>query len=44
MKNLLEHEAQEILAMSLGQEDSPGGETGNPLQYPYLGNALDGGA
>ena len=44
MKNLLVHEAQEVLATSLGQEDSPGGGTGNPLQYPCLGNALDGGA
>ena len=44
VKNLLVHEAQEVLATSLGQEDSPGGGTGNPLQYPCLGNALDGGA
>ena len=29
---------------SLGQEDSPGGEHGNPLQYSCLGNPMDRGA
>ena len=28
----------------LGSERSPGGERGNPLQYPYLENPLDRGA
>ena len=27
----------------LGQEDSPGGEQGNPLQYSCLENAMDRG-
>ena len=30
--------------ISLGQEDSPGGGKGNPLQYLCLGNPLVGGA
>ena len=29
---------------SLGQEDSPGGGNGNPLQYSCLGNSMDRGA
>ena len=29
---------------SLGQEDSPGGGYGNPLQYSRLGNPMDRGA
>ena len=29
---------------SLGQEDSPGGGNGNPLQYLYLENPMDRGA
>ena len=29
---------------SLGQEDSPGGENGNPLQYSCLGNPMGRGA
>ena len=29
---------------SLGQEDSPGGGHGNPLQYSCLGNPMDRGA
>ena len=29
---------------SLGQEDSPGGGHGTPLQYSYLENPMDGGA
>jgi len=29
---------------SLGQEDSPGGGNGNPLQYSCLGNPMDRGA
>ena len=28
----------------LGQEDSPGGETGNPLQYSCLENPMGRGA
>ena len=28
---------------SLGQEDSPGGENGNPLQYSCLGDSMDRG-
>ena len=34
---------QEMQVRSLGQED-PGGETGNRLQYSYLGNPMDRGA
>ena len=30
--------------LSLGQEDSPGGGNGNPLQYSCLGNSVDRGA
>ena len=29
---------------SLGQEDSPGGGNGNPLQYSHLENPKDRGA
>ena len=29
---------------SLGQEDSPGGGYGNPLQYSRLGDPMDRGA
>ena len=29
---------------SLGREDSPGEGNGNPLQYSYLENPMDGGA
>ena len=29
---------------SLGQEDSPGGGNGNPLQYSCLGNLMDRGS
>ena len=32
---------QEMWVWSLGQEDSPGGENGNPLQYSYLENPTD---
>ena len=32
---------RETWAQSLGQEDSPGGEHGNPLQYICLENAMD---
>ena len=34
---------QEMQVRSLGQED-PGEETGNRLQYCYLGNPMDRGA
>ena len=30
-----------VFYSSLGQEDSPGGENGNPLQYSYLENPTD---
>ena len=33
-----------MLVPSLGQEDSPGGGRGNPLQYSCLENPMDGGA
>ena len=29
---------------SLGRGRSPGGENGNPLQYPWLGNPMERGA
>ena len=32
---------QETWAWSLGQEDCPGGENSNPLQYSYLENPTD---
>ena len=32
---------QETWVQSLSQEDSPGGENGNPLQYSYLENPTD---
>ena len=35
---------QETQVPSLGQEDSPGGGSGNPLQYSYLENLMDRGA
>ena len=35
---------QETQVLSLGQEDSPGGGNGNPLQYSCLGNPMDRGA
>ena len=35
---------QEMWVRSLGQEDSPGEEKGNPLQYSCLGNPVDRGA
>ena len=35
---------RETWVQSLGQEDSPGKENGNPLQYSSLGNPMDGGA
>ena len=34
----------ETWVQSLGQEDSPGEENGNPLQYSCLENPMDGGA
>ena len=34
----------EVQVQSLGQEDPPGGRSGNPLQYSRLGNPVDGGA
>ena len=37
-------ETQEIRVRSLGQEDSPGGGNGTPLQYSCLENPTDGGA
>ena len=36
-------EMQEIWVRSLGWEDSPGGENGNPLQHSYLENPTDRG-
>ena len=36
-------ETQETLVQSLGQEDSPGGGCGYPLQYSCLGNPMDRG-
>ena len=42
VKNLpVIHETQ---VHSLGQEDSPGGGNGNPLQYSCLENSMDRGA
>ena len=35
---------QETQVRSLGQEDSPGEENSNPLQYSCLENPMDGGA
>ena len=35
---------QEMWVQSLGQEDSPGEENGNPLQDSFLGNPVDRGA
>ena len=35
---------QETWVQSLGQEDSPGEGTGNPLQYSCLENPMDRGA
>ena len=35
---------QETQVLSLGQEDSPGGGNGNPLQYSRLGKPMDRGA
>ena len=35
---------RETRVQSLGQEDSPGKGSGNPLQYSGLGNPMDGGA
>ena len=35
---------QETLIPSLGQEDSPGEGSGNPLQYSCLENPMDRGA
>ena len=35
---------KETQVQSLGQEDSPGGGHGNPLQYSCLGNPMDSGA
>ena len=37
-------ETQETGVWSLGQEDSPGGRNGNPLQCSGLENPMDGGA
>ena len=34
----------QIWVRSLGQEDSPGGGKGNPLQYSCLSNSMDRGA
>ena len=34
----------EVQVQSLGQEDPPGGGSGNPLQYSCLENPVDGGA
>ena len=34
---------QETQVQSLGQEDSPGEESGNPFQYSCLGNPTDRG-
>ena len=33
----------ETWVQSLGQEDPPGEEHGNPLQYSYLKNSMDRG-
>ena len=35
---------QKTQVWALGQEDSPGGENGSPLQYSCLGNPMDRGA
>ena len=35
---------QETQVRSLGQEESPGGGSGNPLQYPCLENPMNRGA
>ena len=42
VKNL--PDKQEMQVQSLGQEDSPGEENGNPFQYSCLGNAIETGA
>ena len=34
-------EMHEIWVWTLGQEDSPGGENGNPLHYSFLKNPMD---
>jgi len=34
---------QEMQVLSLGREDSPGEENGNPLQYSCLENSMDRG-
>ena len=45
VKNLLVMQAmQEMRVPSLGREDPPGGENGNPLQYSCLENPMDRGA
>ena len=41
-KNLLAEQMTQVRA--LGQEDSPGGGNGNPLQYSCLGNPMDRGS
>ena len=44
VKNLLAmQETQETQVWSLGQEDSPGEENGNTLQFYSLGNPMDRG-
>ena len=35
---------QETRVQSLGQEDPPGKGNGNPVQYSYMENPMDGGA
>ena len=37
-------ETQEMQVLSLGQEGSPGGGSGNSLQYSCLENSVDRGA
>ena len=37
-------EPQETWVQSLGQEDSPGEDNGNPLQYSSLENPMERGA
>ena len=37
-------ETSEMLVQSLDQEDPPGEEHGNPVQYSCLENAMDRGA
>ena len=43
-RRLLYPAMQETQVRSLGQEDSHGEGNGNPLQYSYLENSLEGGA